>query len=305
MARLRARGADAASAATGWFDRQRERRPLLDLAHRFVDRDAEVAGGVLGSAVAFRIFLFVAPLMLMLVGLLGFAGGTLTAEGTADTVGVGGQLAQQIAAAFEQSRTTRWVALLVGFVGAASAGRSLTKVLVVVSARAWRDTTASRRAGPKAIAAVVSLLAGLLVAASLLNRVRLATGVVVTTGSLVVAGLAYGVVWFLISLWLPRKTDDPTALVPGAALVGASIAVMQWALQFYLPDRLDRASSLYGSLGATLATLGVLFLFGRVLVAAMVLDAVVWERFGSIAELRIIAVPARALARLRRSRRNP
>lgn len=271
-----------AGAASSWFEGQRRRRPLLDLLDRFARRDAEAAGGVLGSAVAFRIFLFAAPLLLALVGALGFLVGHVSSDDVSDSVGVSGQLASQIRGAFEQSSTARWVALVVGLVGAASAGRSLTKVLVVASALAWQRQVRPR-AELRVIAGVVSLFLGMVVAACLLNRLRDLAGVGVATTSLVALGVVYGVGWFLISLLLPRAETDPTALLPGAVLVGSTVTVLQWGTQFYLPNRVSQASELYGSLGLTLATLGVFFLFGRVLVAALVLNAVVWERFGSIA----------------------
>src|SRR5215216_4566374 len=49
-----------------------EHRPVIDVALRIYRRDRESAGTVVGSAVAFRLFLFFVPLLLFLVGLLGF-----------------------------------------------------------------------------------------------------------------------------------------------------------------------------------------------------------------------------------------
>jgi uncharacterized BrkB/YihY/UPF0761 family membrane protein len=283
--------------ATSWFEDQRRRRPLVDLVQRFARRDGEAAGGVLGSAVAFRIFLLVAPLVLALVGAMGFLVDRVSSEDATEAVGVSGELASQIRSAFEQSSTARWVALLTGLVGTATAGRSLTKVLVVASALAWRQGDVRPRAQLRVVASVVSLMAGVLVIAALINRVRAEAGVGVAATSVLAAGLLYGVGWFLTSLLLPRATSDPTALLPGAVLVATTATVLQWGMQFYLPDRVSQASELYGSLGLTLATLGVFFLFGRVLVAAMVLDAVVWERFGSIATF-VFGLPGlRALPR--------
>ena len=47
-------------------------RPMIDVAIRFYRRDRESAGTVVGSAVAFRLFLFFVPLLLFFVGILGF-----------------------------------------------------------------------------------------------------------------------------------------------------------------------------------------------------------------------------------------
>jgi hypothetical protein len=40
-----------------------------------------------------------------------------------------------------------------------------------------------------------------------------------------------------------------------------------------------------GSLGFTVATLGYMFVIGRLMVASLLLNAVIWERLGSISGL--------------------
>ena len=47
-------------------------RPLLDVGLRIYQRDRESAGTIVGSALAFRLFLFFVPLLLFVVGVLGF-----------------------------------------------------------------------------------------------------------------------------------------------------------------------------------------------------------------------------------------
>ena len=57
---------------------------------------------------------------------------------------------------------------------------------------------------------------------------------------------------------------------------------MQAISQLYIPDRLSRASELYGTFGATIVTLGWFFILGRAIVFGIVVNAVIHERFGSI-----------------------
>ena len=47
-------------------------RPVIDVGLRIYQRDREAAGTVVGSAIAFRLFLFFVPLLLFVVGVLGF-----------------------------------------------------------------------------------------------------------------------------------------------------------------------------------------------------------------------------------------
>lgn len=50
-------------------DQHRRRRPIVDIALSLYERDGEVAGAVISSAIAFRLFLFFVPMLLFGVGL--------------------------------------------------------------------------------------------------------------------------------------------------------------------------------------------------------------------------------------------
>ena len=107
--------------------------------------------------------------------------------------------------------------------------------------------------------------------AVLVNRIRADLGVAVAGFSFLAVFVVYGLAWMALSLTLPRATPDPGALLPGGALVGATIAGMQAVSQLYLPDRFDGASQLYGAIGATLVALGWFFIAGRATVLSMAL----------------------------------
>ncbi len=74
----------------------------------------------------------------------------------------------------------------------------------------------------------------------------------------------------------------PARSSPGAALVALTLTAMQAISQLYIPDKLSRASALYGTFGATIVTLGWFFILGRAIILGIVVDAVIHERFGRI-----------------------
>ena len=80
-------------------------------------RDRESAGPVMGSAIAFRLFLFFVPLLLLIVGIAGFASGLVNARAVSRTAGIYGSLGVQISEAFHQPGFTRWFAVLFGLFG--------------------------------------------------------------------------------------------------------------------------------------------------------------------------------------------
>jgi uncharacterized BrkB/YihY/UPF0761 family membrane protein len=67
--------------------------------------------------------------------------------------------------------------------------------------------------------------------------------------------------------------------------------------EFYLPDRLDRASQLYGAFGTTVVTLGWFFILGRAIVISMELNAAIYDRYGSISQVAFSLPVLRILAR--------
>lgn len=280
-----------------------EGRPLVDVALRTYRRDREIAGAVVGSAVAFRLFLFFVPLLLFIVGIAGFIARWVDAGDVARNAGLTGGLAEQIRSAFDQPGNTRWVAVLLGLVGIVTTGRTLSKVLVASSSLAW-GLPARSKASLKVAGGVVGLLAGIGLLAALMSRVRAEFGVGITGVSFLAVLVAYVVGWLAVSMLLPRATSDPGVLLPGALLVGVTLTMMQLVSQLYLPGRIGRARELYGALGATIVTLGWFFIAGRAMVLSMCVDSVIHERFGTISRL-VFSLPVlRALprrsARLRR-----
>jgi uncharacterized BrkB/YihY/UPF0761 family membrane protein len=260
-----------------------ENRPLINIALRTYQRDREVAGSVVGTAIAFRLFLFFVPLLLFAVGLAGFVSEWVGADDASRSAGISGALREQIRVAFEQAGTTRWVATFVGLVGMATTGRTLSKVMVASSALVWRLPMTSK-ASIRVIGALVGLVAGVTVLSVLANRVREEFGIGVTSLSLLAVFAVYAVAWTAITNVLPRATRDPSVLLPGAVLVAATTVALQAVSQFYLPSQIGRASELYGAVGAAIVTLGWFFILGRVIVIALALNAVVHERLGSISQ---------------------
>jgi uncharacterized BrkB/YihY/UPF0761 family membrane protein len=286
-----------------WLARY-EHIPVVDVIVGTFRRDRESAGSVLGSAIAFRLFLFFVPLLLLVVGIAGFAAGFVDAREVSRTAGVYGSLGAQISEAFHQPGYTRWFAVLLGLLGVLTAGRSLGRVLRAASAAAWRLPLTGTRASLRTAGAVAGLICGMALIAFLVNRVREDLGLGIAGLAFVPALVIYALAWLGVSVMLPRVNDDPGALLPGSLLVALTITGMHIISEFYLPDRLGRASQLYGAIGTTVVTLGWFFILGRGIVLAMELNAAIYERYGSISQvvfsLPFFRVLARKSARVRR-----
>src|SRR6516164_6540927 len=257
----------------------------------------------MSSALAFRLFLFFLPLLLLTIGVAGFASDVVDARAANRAAGLSGGLAKQVSTAFHQPGLTRWVAVLLGLWGVLVAGRSLSRVLHAASAAAW-GLPPGVRVRLRAVGAVAGLVCTIGVIAILIGRIRESFGLGPATASFLPALVIYAIAWLGVSMFLPRATEDPGALLPGCLLVALTLTVMHAVSELYLPDRLDHASRLYGAFGATVVTLGWFFILGRAVIIAMELNAAIYERYGSVSQvafsLPVLRVLARRSPRVRR-----
>jgi hypothetical protein len=295
--RQKARGEEATSRARDWFEVHRQ-DTSVDLAVLLYERDRETFASVLGSAIAMRLFLFFVPVIVFCVGVVNLIAGSERLGHLIHSTNVTGSVAKQIESSMHSTGAKgSWALVISGIFASVWAGRHLTRVLAACAAGAWRIGGIGAKATLRMAAMVTSLLFVAIVVSSLINRFREDSGIAVATGSLVLAGVVYALAWFVVTFTLPRSTTDPGALLPGAALFGVSMALLQWFMQFYLPNKISRSSSTMGSIGFAVAVLGYLFFIGRIMAASLILDAVMFEKFGSLSEL-VFALPVlRAIPR--------
>ena len=284
--------------------RQRGASGPLDVVLRIYERDHQAFGSVIGSAVAFRLFLFLFALVVLSVGVGALVlGRGWLGDGLSDDLGIAGALATQVDEALRQDDSSGLLLVLAGVVATAWAGRNLAMALTAASASAWRVPRPDGMTSARAVGVVVGLVAAVSVLASVLRFVQDDAHLVVVATSIVAIFVAYSVVWFALTLVLPRAIRDPSSLLPGAALTGATFAVLGWVSQFYLVPRLESGSELLGGLGLTAVALGWMFIASRIMVASLVVNAVLYERYGSLLGLLLSLPGLGRLGRLRVVRR--
>lgn len=135
---------------------ERSRHASVDAIFDVVDRDAEVGGGIIAGALAYRLFFWSLPFALVLVAGLGVAAdaGSTSPEKAAHKLGLAGLISSSVASAADSS--TRLYALLVGVPLVLFATRSLLRVMIGTHRLAWVDL---RKRTPKPTAgATVRLL---------------------------------------------------------------------------------------------------------------------------------------------------
>jgi len=260
------------------LEASRPRHPTVEVAFRWLVRDKEIAGGVLGGGLAYRFFFWVLSFSVLGSGGLGFASSSADVASDAQNAGVSASLAKTLADAAEQSETGRWWLLFTGLVLVAWFSFGLLRALRLVHAAAWRIRPPPLRNAPRALAVVLAAPVTIVVLTAGAGWVRANSarpvGLIVTLG----LGVIFGAIWLWVSMNLPAAENVPwTAFVPGAVLLGVGIEALHVFTVYFLETKLANASELYGVLGLATTALFYLFLIGRGVVWAAELNAVVWE----------------------------
>ena len=111
--------------------------PLIDTAFEVYERDSRIAGGMLAGAIAFRLFLLLVPLLLILVAGLGFLHLSDAERSTSQQLDLSEALVSTMQTVGENAARGRWITLWVGLVAAVFAIRTMIKSLRIVHNLAW------------------------------------------------------------------------------------------------------------------------------------------------------------------------
>jgi uncharacterized BrkB/YihY/UPF0761 family membrane protein len=263
----------------GFLQERRQTSGAVAAGFEIQELDANVGGGILAGAIAFRMFLFLVPFVYVVFTVLGLSARLASEDPThlAKTFGITGVLA---AAVVDVQEWSVWTQLLV-LIGAAFAlfltAGSLTKALFVVHWLVWRIPQV-RPSGLVPRFALIALTLFATVLATALNAVRSHTGLIgliVTMAG--VLGASFGIWWWL-SWKLPHPDLEPTALVPGAVLIAIGIEIMRLLTTYWIGYLVARKSHAYGAVGIALAVLLWVYILGRFIVGSVGLNATLWHR---------------------------
>jgi membrane protein len=259
-------------------ERERARRPAVAAVFDMAERDAEVGGGIIAGALAYRLFIWLLPLALVAVAGLGIAAdaSSETPEEAATSLGFEGLVSSSIANAADSPN--RWYALLIGIPALIWVTRSLLRALIGAHRLVWTDER-TRSPKPK-LGATVRLLVLLLsfgvvsAAASAVRAWSTGPGVLATLA----AFAGYAGLWLLVSLQLPHRSAGWVELLPGALVFGIGAEVLNVVVAYVITPWALAKQGTYGALGLAAALLFGLFLISRLVVGAADVNATLWER---------------------------
>jgi uncharacterized BrkB/YihY/UPF0761 family membrane protein len=257
---------------------ERQRHRSVDALYEIVERDAEVGGGLIAAALAYRLFIWLLPVALVAVAGLGIAADASSGspEDAAESLGFEGLISNSVANAAESPN--RWYALLIGIPILVWATRSLLRALIGAHRLVWGDVRTSVTK-PTIVRSLEFLglllcLAAVSAAASALRSWSTFPGLAAT----VVAVAPYAGLWLVIALRLPHGEAPWTALVPGALVYGVGTEIVHGVIAYVITPWALAKQGTYGALGLAAALLLCLFLISRLVVSSAVVNATLWER---------------------------
>ena len=250
----------------------RSNHASADVALSVVESDSAIGGGLLAGALAYRLFVLLLPLVLLLVSGLGIYAGAAdqSPDEVAREAGLHGLIASHVADT--ASSPARWIFFLVIIPAVLYALAKLYRAVAIVHALAARGT--ARGVGIRA-AGIVLLGVAILVdlgASGVVGWIR-RHNELGGLAALVVYFVFVGGTWLLVSRRLPGGEVGWVALLPGALVIGAGLLLVN-VFNVYVTTRLvENRANTYGVLGIAAALLFSLVLVGRVVVIAAELNA--------------------------------
>ncbi len=262
-------GSTVAAAGVG---RPSERHVAVAVPLRAVELNKRIASSVLAGGFAYRLFLWLLPFGLLVGGALGLS----NAESTEEAVeggGIPGAISNAIGDAARSADSESWWLFAVGVPLLLWAGFTGAKAIQLIHALVW-DEIPPRPKPLQASLAFTGVMCAFMAAIALTWWVR-GDWPGIFAPVLTFAPLA--ALWLWASLHLPHRDAPWRALVPGALLVAIGFQVLHEAIGHFLVPKLEKSTSLYGSLGATTTLLFFMYMLGLLVVSAAVLNSSLYE----------------------------
>src|SRR5947208_5944266 len=147
--RVRARVSDVVGRADQTAKAARRQYRAVETAFSTYERDKRAVGNVLAGAVAFRLFVYLLPLALAVLTILGIIAGFDPSEPTklAKSSGLGRTVIDSVSTATTASKKSLWLLIPLSLYALYSGGSGVIKVLRAIHAVAWGQPLTKMRRG--------------------------------------------------------------------------------------------------------------------------------------------------------------
>ena len=249
----------------------------VDVGLRAVERDSEIGGGLLAGALAYRLFVFLLPFAVFLVVGLGVYSDATDQDpaAVARDLGLTRLVAGEIGDAASDS--ARWWVLLASVPILAYAVGQLYRSISIVHALAYEGSGRVVKIRPRSIGLFALAMLGQVLAANFAGAL-VAESVLGGVAGVVVSAALVAALWLAVTGLFPHGTTTVAERVPGALLYGLGTLAIYLFNAVLIDWLIEERQDSYGALGVAAALLFSMYLTGRLIVGAAVLNAVAARR---------------------------
>jgi uncharacterized BrkB/YihY/UPF0761 family membrane protein len=271
------RGRDAIDGAarrgTSALGRWEIELPLVGAGFSAWRSDTRIGGGLVAGGLAFRLFVFLLPVLLFAYTALAVAPDRSAheADRVAEDVGLASFALGSVSSA-ANGNGGRTAVLVAALFAVFLTGSSLVRSMQLAHRLAWGLAPVRQRASPLAVPLATATVLALLVTNAGAAQLR-EWPILGRIAAEVLTFGVYGAIWLGLSALLPHAAVPVRALLPGALLVAGGGVALHVVAAWYLVGRADRAAEVYGPLGVATVLLLWLFILGRLVVASALLNA--------------------------------
>jgi membrane protein len=271
-----------------------ERWPWLGTALAVNERYGELNGNAAAAAITLMAFLSLIPLIIVAISVVGFvsANGKDVAQNIIDHLGLTGDAAKQMDQAVQGAESSRKATSVIGFLGLIWSALGVTAALSIGVKLPWQQMPKGIKERFLGLAwgAGALVLFFLSVAAnSLVDYVPSFVPSWVTGVLALLLGLVTALALMLWTLWLlGERSVGVRSLLPGAVFAAIGYEILTLASAIVLPHLLQ-SSAAVGLLGVVIVILTWLLFFGKLIVYAGTLNAVLYERREGTVNLQVKA----------------
>ena len=262
------------------LNRLRRRWPWFDLVMAVQDRFNELEGAVVAAGVTLNIFVSLFPALLAATAIVGFiAHGHVDLAGQViDKLGLSGTAAEMMRETLQSAERSRKAASIIGVVGLLWSGLGVVLAIQRAIDRAWQVKGGGFKDRGRAVLWLFVVGVALAITLAVTGFiVALLPGWAAPIPFVVTVAVNVAVFWFtFVQLGTQKVGWRP--VLPGAIAAGVGLQVLTIVGAYVVPHTVANSSALYGSLGTVFAILAWLFVFGRLLVYASILNVILYER---------------------------
>src|SRR5947209_3767483 len=258
VGRVKARVETIAARADETAKAARRRYGAVETAFHAYERDKRAVGNVLAGAIAFRLFVYLLPLVLAILTILGIIAGfdPNQSQELVKHSGLGKTVVDSVTTATATSKKSLWLFIPLSLYALYSGGLGVIKVLRAIHAVAWGEPLTKAKRGVAAAFGLFAVAIGLLAIVALLQWIHKQAGGVGVIATILTV-FVYIAGWLAASRLLPHGDATWRALLPGAILVGVGFETLHLISALYLGSKIESASETYGSLGAAAAIIEI------------------------------------------------